>query len=110
MRIEIGDEGEKRGGEKVMEKILLYKSESCTRCPIAKFILSRVLTSKGLSYPDVVVERDTEKDAEAMAELLMLDAMQTPVLKAGSIVVREEDALKEGIVRNAVERWMALNI
>jgi glutaredoxin len=98
-----GGEGER------MEKILLYKSKSCTRCPIAKFILSRVLTSKGLSYHDVVVERDTESDPEAMAALLMLDAMQTPVLKAGKSVVREEDALKEGIVRDAVEDWMASN-
>ncbi len=93
-----------------MEKILLYKSGSCTRCPIAKFILSRVLTTKGLSYQEVVIEKDTEKDSEAMAELIMLDSMQTPVLKAGEIVVREEDALKESVVRDAVEKWMASNI
>lgn len=93
-----------------MEKIVLYKSSSCTRCPIAKFILSRVLTSKGLSYEDVVVERDVEKDPEAMAELLMLGAMQTPVLKAGNTVVKEEDALMEGVVKSAVEKWMAPNV
>lgn len=92
-----------------MEKILLYKSTTCTRCPIAKFILSRVLTAKGLNYQDVVIEKDTGNDPDAMAELLMLDSMQTPVLKAGETVVREEDALKESLVRDAVEKWMASN-
>ena len=88
-----------------MEKILLYKSSSCTRCPIAKFILNRVLSTKGLSYSETVEERDAEKDSNAMAELLMLDSVNTPVLVAGDVVLREEEALKERLVREAVEKW-----
>jgi hypothetical protein len=88
-----------------VEKILLYKAESCTRCPIAKFILNRVLSTKGLSYSETVEERDTERDSDAMAELLMLDSVNTPVLVAGNVVLREEEALKERLVREAVEKW-----
>lgn len=90
-----------------MGKILLYKSSSCERCPIAKFILSRVLSTRGLSYSDLVEERDTEKDSNAMAELLMLDSVNTPVLVAGDVVLKEEDALKEKLVREAVDKWVA---
>ena len=88
-----------------MQKILLYKSSSCTRCPIAKFILNRVLSTRGLSYSETVEEKDTEKDSDAMAELLMLDSVNTPVLVAGNVVLREEEALKEKLVREAVEKW-----
>lgn len=90
-----------------VEKILLYKAESCTRCPIAKFILNRVLLTKGLSYSENVKERDAEKDSDAMAELLMLDSVNTPVLVAGDIVLKEEEALKEKLVREAVEKWIS---
>jgi len=88
-----------------LQKILLYKSSSCTRCPIAKFILNRVLSTRGLSYSETVEEKDTEKDSDAMAELLMLDSVNTPVLVAGNVVLREEEALKEKLVREAVEKW-----
>jgi glutaredoxin len=88
-----------------LEKILLYKAASCTRCPIAKFILNRVLSTRGLSYSEIVEEKDTEKDSDAMAELLMLDSVNTPVLVAGDVVLREEEALKEKLVREAVEKW-----
>jgi hypothetical protein len=88
-----------------LQKILLYKAASCTRCPIAKFILDRVLSAKGLNYSESVEERDTEKNSDAMAELLMLDSVNTPVLVAGDIVLREEEALKERLVREAVEKW-----
>jgi glutaredoxin len=86
-------------------KLILYKSATCTRCPIAKFILQRVLTAKGLEYADCVVERETDKDSEAMAELLMFDTINTPVLVAGETVLREEEALNEKQVREAVEKW-----
>jgi len=89
------------------EKIKFFKSASCSRCPIAKFILLRVLTSMGMDYDQCVTERDTERDSDAMAELLMLDCVQTPVLKLGSILVKEEEALKEKAVREAVQRWAA---
>lgn len=90
--------------------MVLYKSATCTRCPIATFILQRVLASRGLEYADCVVERETDKDGEAMAELLMLDAVNTPVLVAGEIVLREEEALNEKLVREAVEKWNAAGI
>jgi len=88
-----------------VSKLLLYKSSTCTRCPIAKFILQRVLASMGLEYEGCVTEKETDKDADAMAELLMLDAVNTPVLVAGETVLREEEALKEKLVREAVEKW-----
>lgn len=90
-----------------MGKIRLYKSPSCTRCPIAKFILNRVLITMGLDYDSLVEERDTEKDSEAMAELLMLDCDKTPVIKLGDVLIKEEEALKEKIVREGIERWIA---
>ncbi|MEM2125413.1 MAG: hypothetical protein QXQ53_03335 [Candidatus Methanosuratincola sp.] len=90
-----------------MGRIKLYKSPSCTRCPIAKFILNRVLITMGLDYESLVVERDTEKDSEAMAELLMLDCDKTPVIKLGDVLIKEEEALKEKIVREGIERWIA---
>lgn len=90
-----------------MGKIRLYKSPSCTRCPIAKFILSRVLISMGLDYDKLVEERDTEKDSEAMAELLMLDCDKTPVIKLGEVLIKEEEALVERTVRKGIEDWIA---
>ncbi|MBC7127296.1 MAG: hypothetical protein ABC542_02525 [Candidatus Methanosuratincola petrocarbonis] len=90
-----------------MGKIRFYKSPSCTRCPIAKFIMNRVLVTMGLEYERLVEERDTEKDSEAMAELLMLDCDKTPVIKLGSILIKEEDALVERIVREGIENWIA---
>ncbi|XRH74955.1 MAG: hypothetical protein ACO0C9_05445 [Candidatus Methanosuratincola verstraetei] len=93
-------------GEK-MGKIKLYKSPSCTRCPIAKFILSRVLVTMGLEYEDLVEEKDTEKDSEAMAELLMLDCDKTPVIKLGDVLIKEEETLVERIVREGIENWIA---
>lgn len=92
------------------KKIQFYKSASCTRCPIAKFILTRVLTSKGLDYAELVEEKDTEKDSDAMAELLLLDSIHTPVLKMGEIVIREEEALKEKVVREGLERWISSSL
>ena len=91
-----------------MGKIKLYKSPSCTRCPIAKFILNRVLVTMGLDYEDLVMEMDTEKDSEAMAELLMLDCDKTPVIKLGGALIKEEGALVERKVREVVENWVAL--
>ncbi|MEM4657560.1 MAG: hypothetical protein QXX77_03955 [Candidatus Methanosuratincola sp.] len=61
----------------------------------------------GLDYESLVVERDTEKDSEAMAELLMLDCDKTPVIKLGDVLIKEEEALKEKIVREGIERWIA---
>lgn len=90
-----------------MGKIRFYKSPSCTRCPVAKFILRRVLVTVGLDYDAVVEERDTENDSEAMAELLMLDCDKTPVIKLGEKLIREEEALIEKTVREGVERWIA---
>lgn len=90
--------------------MILYKSATCTRCPIATFILQRVLAARDLEYADCVVERETDKDGEAMAELLMLDAVNTPVLVAGDVVLREEEALNEKLVREAVEKWAAAGI
>lgn len=90
-----------------MQKIRLYKSSSCTRCPIAKFILQRVLSSKGLSYSELVDERDVDNDREAMAELLMHNSVNTPLLLIGDIVLREEEALKEKLVKDAVEVWLS---
>ena len=93
-----------------MGKLILYKSATCTRCPIAKFILQRVLTARGLEYADCVVERETDKDGEAMAELLMLDTVNTPVLVAGETILREEEALNEKRVREVVEKWATTGI
>lgn len=90
-----------------MGRIRLYKSTSCTRCPIAKFILNRVLITMELDYKSLVEERDTEKDSEALAELLMLDCDKTPVIKLGGVLIKEEEALKERIVREGIERWIA---
>ncbi|MEJ5292998.1 MAG: hypothetical protein WHS82_05290 [Candidatus Methanosuratincola sp.] len=90
-----------------MGKIKLYKSPSCTRCPIAKFILNRVLVTMGLDYESTVVERDTENDSEAMAELLMLDCDKTPVIRLGGSLIKEEEALVERTVREGVENWVA---
>jgi len=90
-----------------LAKIQFYKSASCTRCPIAKFILVRVLTTKGLDYSELVEEKETEKDSDAMAELLMLDSIHTPVLKMGEIIIKEEEALKEKVVREGIERWIS---
>jgi hypothetical protein len=91
-------------------KMLLYKSSTCTRCPIATFILQRVLSSLDLEYGDCVTEKVTDNDADAMAELLMLDAVNTPVLVAGEVVLKEEDALKEKLVREAVEKWVKASV
>lgn len=88
-----------------MGKIRLYKSPSCTRCPIARFILRRVLITVGLDYDEVVDERDTEGDSEAMAELLMLDCDKTPVIRLGKRLIKEDEALVEKTVRQGVERW-----
>ncbi|MBC7121065.1 MAG: hypothetical protein H5T33_05790 [Candidatus Methanosuratus sp.] len=90
-----------------MGKIKLYKSPSCTRCPIAKFILNRVLVTMGLDYASLVEERDTENDSEAMAELLMLNCNNTPVIKLGNVLIKEKEALVERIVRNGIESWIA---
>jgi hypothetical protein len=91
-------------------KMLLYKSSTCTRCPIAKFIIQRVLASMDLEYEECVTEKETDKDADAMAELLMLDAVNTPVLVAGETVLREEEALKEKLVREVVEKWVKMGV
>lgn len=93
-----------------MTKMLLYKSSTCTRCPIAKFIIQRVLASMDLEYEECVTEKETDKDADAMAELLMLDAVNTPVLVAGETVLREEEALKEKLVREVVEKWVKMGV
>lgn len=91
-------------------KMLLYKSSTCTRCPIAKFIIQRVLASMDLEYEECVTEKETDKDADAMAELLMLDAVNTPVLVAGETVLREEEVLKEKLVREVVEKWVKMGV
>ncbi|MDH5811340.1 MAG: hypothetical protein QXO54_01175 [Candidatus Methanomethylicaceae archaeon] len=93
--------------EKIGSKIRLYKSSSCTRCPIAKFILQRALSSKGLSYSELVEEKDVDKDRDAMADLLMYNAINTPLLLIGDKVLREEEALKEKLVREAIEDWLS---
>ncbi len=98
---------QKSGGHNKPEKIRLYKSSSCTRCPIAKFILQRVLSSKGLSYNDLVEERDVDKDRDAMVDLLMHDAINTPLLLIGEKALREEEALKENLVREALDDWIS---
>ncbi|MGB9622849.1 MAG: glutaredoxin family protein [Candidatus Methanomethylicaceae archaeon] len=92
-----------------MKKIKLYKSSSCTRCPIARFILQKVLSSKGLSYSDLVEEKDVDKDSDAMADLFMYNCINTPLLLIGDRVLKEEDALNEKLVREAIEAWLSSN-
>ncbi|MGQ9760218.1 MAG: glutaredoxin family protein [Candidatus Methanomethylicaceae archaeon] len=91
----------------ITQKIKFYKSSSCTRCPIAKFILQRVLASKGLSYKSIVEERNVDNDRDAMADLLMYNAINTPLLVIGETVLKEEDALKERLVKEAINGWIS---
>ncbi|MCX8182748.1 MAG: hypothetical protein N3D12_06490 [Candidatus Methanomethyliaceae archaeon] len=88
-------------------KIRLYKSSSCTRCLIAKFILQRALSSKGLSYNELVEEKDVDKDRDAMADLLMHNTINTPLLLIGARVLCEEEALKENLVKEAIDAWLS---
>lgn len=87
-------------------KIRFYKSSSCTRCQIAKFILQRVLASKGLSYNTLVEERSVDNDRDAMADLLMYNAINTPLILIGDRVLKEEEAVKENLIREAIDGWI----
>jgi glutaredoxin len=82
----------------MMKKIILYKSPSCEKCSIAKFILQRILTNKGLSYDEIVEEKDVKKDRNAMAELLMYGALNTPLIIIGDKIFKDDDALKENLL------------
>ncbi|MCC6013718.1 MAG: hypothetical protein LM593_05060 [Candidatus Verstraetearchaeota archaeon] len=87
-----------------MKKIILYKSPSCEKCAIAKFLLQRILTNKGLSYDEIVEEKDVKKDRDAMAELLMYGALNTPLIIIGDKILKDDDALKENILKEAIEK------
>lgn len=88
------------------DKIRLYKSPNCAKCAAAKFIVQRILINKGLHYDEVVEEKDVEKDRDAMAELLMHDTINTPLIIIGKAVLKDEDATKEQFIREAVENWL----
>ncbi|RLE48460.1 MAG: hypothetical protein DRJ31_07220 [Candidatus Methanomethylicota archaeon] len=85
-----------------MKKVELFKTPTCVKCPITKKLLAKILSEKGLSYEDYVVERDVTQDSDAMAELLMLNALTTPVVRFGDIVLYEEDAVKEDKLREVL--------
>lgn len=86
-------------------KIKLYKSPNCVKCSTAKFIIQRILINKGLSYDEIVEEKDVEKDRDAMAELLMHDTVNTPLIIIGNHVLKNEDATKEQLIKEAIESW-----
>jgi glutaredoxin len=88
----------------MMKKIILYKSPSCEKCSIAKFILQRILTNKGLSYDEIVEEKDVKKDRNAMAELLMYGALNTPLIIIGDKIFKDDNALKENLLKEAIEK------
>lgn len=87
-------------------KINLYKSPNCSKCSAAKFIIQRILINKGLSYDEVVEEKDVERDSEAMAELLMHDTINTPLIIIGDYILKDEDATKEQSIKEAIEKWL----
>jgi len=87
-------------------KIKLYKSPNCIKCSIAKFIIQRILINKGLSYNEFVEEKDVEKNSEAMAELLMHDTLNTPLIIIGNYILKNEDATKEQLIKEAIENWL----
>lgn len=88
------------------KKIKLYKSPNCAKCSAAKFIIQRILINKGLSYDEVVEEKNVEKDRDAMAELLMHDTINTPLILIGNHVLKNEDATKEQLIKEAIEDWL----
>lgn len=88
------------------DKIKLYKSPNCSKCSAAKFIIQRILMSKGLSYSELVEERDVKEDSEAMAELLMYDTINTPLIVIGDQVLKDEEATKEQLIKEAIENWL----
>jgi len=80
-------------------KIELFKSPTCVRCLGASALLRKVLAEKGVKYEDAVLERDIVKDSGAMADLLMLDLMSTPVIKYGERVLKDAETTDETRVR-----------
>lgn len=62
--------------------------------------------NKGLSYDDFVEEKDVKKDRDAMADLLMYDTMNTPLIIIGNYILKDENALKEQLIKEAIEEWL----
>ena len=87
------------------DKITLYKTTTCEKCKIASFILGRTLESMGISYDSQVRERFVDTDTEAMADMMMLNSIDAPVLVIGETVLLIDDAtnaklIKEALVKN----------
>ncbi|MCS7097795.1 MAG: hypothetical protein NZ922_02315 [Candidatus Methanomethyliaceae archaeon] len=87
-------------------KIKLYKSSDCLKCSAAKFIIQRILISKGFSYNDFVEEKDVKMDRDAMADLLMYDTINIPLIIIGNRILKDEDVTKEQLIKEAIEEWL----
>lgn len=79
-----------------MTKVTLFKTPTCTKCQVVRSVLTKILREGGLRYEDYVIEKDVTEDSEAMAELLMLNTLSTPVVKYEDLVLRDNDAIEEG--------------
>ena len=85
-------------------KVELFKTPTCVKCPLTVELLKKILSEAGLRYEEVVVERDVTADSDAMAELLLLNALSTPVVRCGSEVLYEEDATSEEKLRELLRK------
>jgi glutaredoxin len=83
-----------------MDKIQLFTSPTCVRCPAVKDSLKKLVEQRGLKFEDVVLVRDIKKDPEAMTDMMMLNSYSTPTVKIGeSVLVGDitEDQLKKSL-------------
>jgi predicted DsbA family dithiol-disulfide isomerase len=83
-----------------MDKIQLFTSPTCVRCPAVKEALKRLIEAKGQKFDEVVSLRDIKADPEAMTDLMMLNSFSTPTIKMGDTVLTgdiSEDQLKDAL-------------
>jgi glutaredoxin len=82
-------------------KIKLYSHKGCVNCSKVKVVLQRILPQYGLAYASSVSELDID-DADALAELLMMNTESVPVVVLGGSFLAGASVLDEGRLRSLV--------
>ena len=83
-----------------MDKIQLFTSPTCVRCPAVKDALKRLVEIGGQKFEEVVAVRDIKADPEAMTDMMMLNSYSTPTVKIGETILMgdiTEKQLKEAL-------------
>lgn len=80
-------------------KVELFHVKGCARCFQAAGALRSALVDMGLSYDETVEEKHVREGSSALDDLVRMNLVAVPVIRAGDRVLVQDDAMRVGAIR-----------